>query len=216
MKKTWFGRTSRKKYQDYVIKDSKFIGRFNDMYQKFEDPWNQTLDIHNAYSYSRNCAIINLCRYKIKSVVEFGCGLGYFTNLIKQNIPSIKIKGIDISKEAIKKAKKNWPKLDFEVNNVRNIEKYSKYNAMLFAEIMWYILDDLDMIFGKMLNHFEGKYFLCNLVFYKGQQKYGTEYFTNLKELIEYVPFQMIGHCEATTTDTDAIETSTIFMIKQK
>ena len=30
-----------KRYQDYVIKDGKFIGKFEEMYQKFEDPRHQ-------------------------------------------------------------------------------------------------------------------------------------------------------------------------------
>ena len=28
------------KYQDLVIKNGKFIGKFKEMYQKFSDPWN--------------------------------------------------------------------------------------------------------------------------------------------------------------------------------
>ena len=28
------------KYQDYVIKDGKFVGEFDEMYKKFSDPWN--------------------------------------------------------------------------------------------------------------------------------------------------------------------------------
>ena len=27
------------KYQDYVIKNGKFVGRFDEMYQKISDPW---------------------------------------------------------------------------------------------------------------------------------------------------------------------------------
>ena len=27
-------------YQDFVIKNGKFIGQFEKMYQKFKDPWN--------------------------------------------------------------------------------------------------------------------------------------------------------------------------------
>ena len=30
------------KYQDLVIKDGKFVGEFEKMYQEFDDPWNQT------------------------------------------------------------------------------------------------------------------------------------------------------------------------------
>ena len=28
-----------KNYQDLVIKNGKFIGKFNDLYQNFNDPW---------------------------------------------------------------------------------------------------------------------------------------------------------------------------------
>lgn len=29
------------RYQDYVIRDGKFVGKFEEMYQKFDDPWHQ-------------------------------------------------------------------------------------------------------------------------------------------------------------------------------
>tara|TARA_Y200000002_G_scaffold247768_1_gene205126 strand:- start:26 stop:169 length:144 start_codon:yes stop_codon:yes gene_type:complete len=28
------------KHQDHVFKDRKFVGKFEEMYQKFSDPWN--------------------------------------------------------------------------------------------------------------------------------------------------------------------------------
>jgi hypothetical protein len=28
------------RYQDYVIKSGKFVGKFEEMYSKFSDPWN--------------------------------------------------------------------------------------------------------------------------------------------------------------------------------
>jgi hypothetical protein len=31
-----------KKYQDYVIKDGKLVDEFEQMYQDFEDPWEQS------------------------------------------------------------------------------------------------------------------------------------------------------------------------------
>ena len=27
------------KYKDFIIKDGKFIGKFEEMYKKFDDPW---------------------------------------------------------------------------------------------------------------------------------------------------------------------------------
>ncbi|MCK4735270.1 MAG: class I SAM-dependent methyltransferase [Methanophagales archaeon] len=115
-----------KRYQDYVIKDGKFIGKFEDMYQKFDDPWHQASNEYNSNSYSRNFAILNIRRYGIKSLVEFGCGLGYCTDLIHRST-GIKIKGVDISPTAIAKAKKPWPNLDFAVDNIQNIQNYSDF-----------------------------------------------------------------------------------------
>ena len=200
-------------YQDYVIKDGQFIGKFEEMYQKFDNPWNQASKEYNETSYSRNFAVLNMKRYGVKSLVEFGCGLGYNADFIYR-YTGIKIKGIDISHTSIDRAKQLFPHLDFEVGDVNNIEKYMEYDAILFAEITWYILDHLDAIFKKMLYSFRGKYFIHNLVFYKGQQKYGTDFFTNLEEFIDYVPFKLIGYAEATSIDDDTIETSTIFKIE--
>jgi len=47
------------KYQDFVIKNGVFIGKFEEMYQRFPDPWLQESEQHNVNSYSRNIAIIN-------------------------------------------------------------------------------------------------------------------------------------------------------------
>ena len=30
------------RYQDYVIKDGKFVGEFEQMYKDFDDPWEQS------------------------------------------------------------------------------------------------------------------------------------------------------------------------------
>ncbi len=51
------------RYQDYVIKDGKFIGRFEEMYQKFEDPWNQKACI--ADSYVRHATNVSIRKYHI-------------------------------------------------------------------------------------------------------------------------------------------------------
>ncbi|MFN6039949.1 MAG: hypothetical protein ACK452_15880, partial [Bacteroidota bacterium] len=76
-----------------------------------------------------------------------------------------------------------------------------------------YILPELNKLFEALNKNFKGKYLIVNQVFYKGTQKYGTEYFTNLNEFIEFVPFTLIGKCEATTINDSTIETSTIFKI---
>tara|TARA_B100000575_G_scaffold247405_1_gene212835 strand:- start:106 stop:273 length:168 start_codon:yes stop_codon:yes gene_type:complete len=54
------------KYQDLVIKDGKFIGDFEKMYQNFDDSWNQTKKgfVENSISKQVVCNYIN--NYNIK------------------------------------------------------------------------------------------------------------------------------------------------------
>ena len=202
------------KYQDLVIKDGRFIGKFDKMYQLFEDPWSQSKDGFVENNLSRQTVINFIKKYNIKSIVEFGCGLGKTTNYIHE-LTGVDIFGVDISQTAISKSKKKYPNLNFKVDNVENIISYKDYNCYFFSEITWYILeeDKLNNIFKKMSNDLKGKYFIHNLVFYKGQQKYGNDYFSNLKEFIEFCPFKLIGKVEIDFDDADTIETSTLFKI---
>jgi SAM-dependent methyltransferase len=197
-------------YHDYVISDGKFIGKFDEMYSKFTDPWTQSTQPNK---YSRMAGIIHLKNANIKSVLECGCGLGYYADWIYKETGIIP-KSIDLSATAIEKAKQLFPKLDFEIANVNtDLLKYKNYDCVMFSEIIWYILPDLKGIFNVLEAAFKNKYFIVNQVFYKGTQKYGTEYFTNLSEFIKYVPFTLVGQCEATTINDSTIETSTIFKI---
>jgi SAM-dependent methyltransferase len=199
-------------YHDFVIKDGAFIGKFEDMYKQFDDPWMQS---SQPNPYSRMACIQTMQKFGIHSVVEWGCGLGYYADAIHKHTGVIP-KSLDISPSAIEKAKKLFPHLDFDVADISQLAQYASYDAILFAEITWYVLPELQKIFDEMLRHMQGKYFLHNLVFYKGTQRYGTEYFTNLASFIEYVPFKLLGYCEATTEQDSTIETHTVFRIEPK
>jgi len=202
------------KYTDLVIKDGKFIGEFEKMYKNFEDPWSQSKSENVENSISRNIVINYIKKFKIKKIIECGCGLGKTTNYIHSNT-GVNILGIDISETSIKKAKKNYPHLDFKVDNIKNIATYINFDCFFFSEITWYILQDkmIDKLFESMKKELKGKYFIHNLVFYKGQQKYGKEYFKNLNEFINFCPFEMIGKVEVDMKNSQIIETSSIFKI---
>ncbi len=198
-------------YHDYVIKDGKFIGKFNEMYSRFDDPWTQSTQPNK---YSRMAGIIHLQNFGVKSVLECGCGLGYYANWIHREL-GIVPKSVDISDVAIEKAKQLFPHLDFEVADIcKDLPKYKDVDAVVFAEIIWYILPSLKDLFQMLKDNFAGKYFVVNQVFYKGTQKYGIEYFTNMREFINYVPFELVGQCEATMAKDSTIETSVIFRIQ--
>ncbi|SVD27565.1 uncharacterized protein METZ01_LOCUS380419 [marine metagenome] len=202
------------KYQDFVIKDGKFVGEFEKMYQQFEDPWDQTKKgyVENSISRQIVCNYINY--FQINSIVEFGCGLGKTTNFIYENT-GIDILGVDISETSIKKSKMTYPKLKFQLNDIDNIYEYKDYDCYFFSEITWYILEDnkIDKIFEIMKNSLKGKYFIHNLVFYKGQQKYGLDYFSTLDQFIEFCPFKLLSKTFTEFEESDSKETSTIFEI---
>ena len=202
------------KYQDYVIKDGKFVGEFEKMYKEFDDPWNQTSEGYVENSISRQIVCNYLKNFNIKSIVEFGCGLGKTTKFISDNT-GVDILGVDISKTSINKSKSKYPELKFEVNDISNIIEYNNYDCLFFSEITWYILENnkIDKIFDLMKKKLEGKYFIHNLVFYKGQQMYGLDYFSNLEQFIEFCPFKLIGKNYTEFEDTDFSETSSIFII---
>ncbi|BBH54077.1 methyltransferase domain-containing protein [Fluviispira sanaruensis] len=203
-----------KNYHDFVIKDGKFIGEFDEMYQNIEDSWFQSNIIE---SISRQIKLINLRKFGVRSAIEYGCGLGYFTNEIKKNTNCL-ITGVDISKTDIDKAKVLFPDVQFMVDEVTNIKNYAHSEAIIFAEITWYILDEIDKIFEIMLQYLPNKFFFQNLTFYQGgEQKYGRNYFTTLEEFIKYCPFKLIEKVEVTPSDAQkTIETHAVFKIIKK
>jgi SAM-dependent methyltransferase len=163
--------------------------------------------------YSRMAGMLHIKNFGITSILECGCGLGYYAEWIRKEI-GITPKSVDISEVAIQKAKNLFPHLDFEhADIVKDLIKNKHYDCIMLSEIIWYILPDLKTIFKILKKEFEGKYLIVNQVFYKRTQKYGTEYFTNLSEFIAYVPLTIIGKCEATIVNDTTIETSTIFKI---
>lgn len=198
-------------YHDYVIKDGKFVGEFESLYKSFEDPWHQSKAIDNL---SKTIVIDLIKKNNIKSMVEFGCGLGHSMNYI-QSETNIELLGIDISKTSILKAKKKFPHLSFVVDDISNICNYNNHSCFFFSEVTWYILENklIDNIFSEMLSKLKGKHFIHNLTFYKGQQKYGNDYFTNLNEFIDFCPFRLITKVEIDYAISDAINTSCLFEI---
>lgn len=206
----------KKTYHDYSIKDGKLIAKFEEMYQAFEDPWMQS---QQPNRYGRQIAIMNIKRYGIKNLVEYGCGLGYYANWINQET-GIVPRSIDISPTAVKKAKEKFPKLNFEVGDIKNLGNLpdkDKIDCILLADITWLILPDLKFVNEELMKHFSGKYLMNNFVTYKGNtQQYGRDFFTTTKEYIDFMPFKLIGYAEATTIDDYNIDSHTIFKIEPK
>lgn len=207
------------RYQDYVIKDGKFIGEFEKMYQKFDDPWFQTKEAD--ISYSRADTVTSIRKFGLKNILEVGCGLGYFTNYLTKSLPTSTVTGMDLSPTAVEKATVKFPKIKFFQGNLRDMEidLLKFYDCIVFAEIMWYILEGLDDIIKKLKLAFEytgGGILIVNQTFYKGEQQYGREFFTSQDEMIKYLGFDVLAKSSAENAGVSSYETHTVFKLNSE
>lgn len=90
-----------KDYHDYVIKDGRFIGAFEEMYQNIDDPWHHG----DATSIQYDLDLYLIGRFRICErgglVLDMGCGKGAFTARLKQQMPNVHILGVDVAPTAI-------------------------------------------------------------------------------------------------------------------
>lgn len=174
-----------KKYQDYVIRDGKFIGEFEQMYIDFEDPWNQSVIEENSLE---KLSVLNyIKRLKCTRVLELGCGLGHYTKKIHDY--GFDALGIDISETAVQKAKIKYPMCNFKVSDILNYDMYKQFNPeiIIMSEITWYVLDKLDTFLQFIKVNLPNVYIVHLLTTYpKGVQKYGNDKFTTLDEIMKY------------------------------
>jgi SAM-dependent methyltransferase len=174
------------RYQDYVIKDGKLVGEFEEMYRDHVDPWDQTT--REAFSAEKAIALNAISALKPATVMELGCGLGHFTSKIKA-LGVSRVVGIDISATAIEKARGTHTSCEFAIGDILDFHLYEKYNpdVIVLAEISWYVLDKLSAFITYMREQRPTTYLIHLLVTYSpGEQKYGKDQFTNLDEILRY------------------------------
>ncbi len=187
--------TKYSRYQDYVIKNGKFVGEFEQMYKDYDDPWEQTT--REQFVLEKKIGLEIIRNNGFKRVVEFGCGFGNYTSQIFGVTGNAL--GIDISKTAIDKAKAIHPNVDFVVGDILDFEVLRNYkpDCIVFGEITWYVLDKLSEFREFARNEFTGKGvgFLHLLVTYPAEkQQYGCEFFTDLQGIMEY--WDEINFCD--------------------
>lgn len=101
-------------YHDFVISNGKLVAEFEQMYQKSKDiPWHQDaqddwLDIRLTFELLKEFG-------KFDNITDFGCGLGYFLNLLrgacgKDDCAAV---GYDISTTCCARAARNFPEIEF-------------------------------------------------------------------------------------------------------
>ena len=170
---------------DFVIRDGVLIGDFDALYRSFEEPWDQRR--REAAALEKFIALELLRRNDHRAVIEFGCGLGYFTRRIHEVCGQAV--GVDIARSAIERARKLNPGPQYVVGDMLDTEVLDRFSpdAICLAEVSWYALGDLANFKSLIAERASGSGFLHLLMTYApGQQKYGTEVFVDLSGIIDF------------------------------
>jgi SAM-dependent methyltransferase len=179
-------------YRDYVIKNGKFIGAFEEMYQNIDDPW----CIGDAKDIQYDMILYLLEKYRIfpSRILDIGCGKGAFSSILKQKRPDAVILGIDISPTAIKKAKEKYSRNGLSFQDIDICKTYTeldtKFDLIIMSQLVWYILPEFESIVNKLIgsNLSENGFFIINQAFYSPEdQTYGKEIISTVQDLLGLV-----------------------------
>lgn len=85
-----------------------------------------------AYQPLVQCLVEQLQHLKPSSLLDSGCGEGYYSGCLKQALPETAIAGMDISKSAIQLAAKRYPEIAFSVASAKALPyQDARFDAML-------------------------------------------------------------------------------------
>jgi SAM-dependent methyltransferase len=200
-------------YRDYVIRDGKFIGAFEEMYQNIEDPWNHG----DATAIQYDLALLLLKRHDIcrkgGRILDIGCGKGAFTSRIRDALPSCSITGVDVSPTAIQHAREKYRSRNIEFHSLDIQKDFRKirpgYDLIVISQLVWYILPELEEILDYLIDHIlaGNGYLLINQAFYKPEeQTYGKDKICSVEDLLGYIRIPSIEMLESNRlTNHDAV-----------
>lgn len=172
-------------YQDFVIRDGVYIGQFEEMYQSStEIPWHQDITVDAIFS---DITVTILKHYCIESALDVGCGLGYMTDRLRREIPTLNyILGIDISETAISKARKMFTSADFSSEQISDIANRSeKFDVVISKDVLWYVLGQLPQ-YIKSVSSVSKKWIYFGQSFPENRPFYGEETFPDANALVRY------------------------------
>jgi trans-aconitate methyltransferase len=147
---------SNSDYRDYVFKDGRFIGAFEEMYRHAgEIPWHQDQNAFGIFS-ELDIAILRHLhkRYGFRSVCDVGCGLGYMSERIRTEVPAdgaLSVHGLDISPTAVASARASFPSIHFEVADPLHSDLghlAGRFDLVFVKEVLWYVLEGLERFFS--------------------------------------------------------------------
>ena len=179
-------------YHDYVIKDGKFIGEFEQMYQHVADPW-RCVEQADAFKNQLLLGAVRHVEGDVKRALDVGCGLGALTNRLHHALPWAEWSASDVSPTAVERASKAYPRIRFFVHDLGRPDALPFGPGLLdlitMAEVMWYVLPHLSVIFGQFhrLLRPGGHFIVLQYFLRPEEQQYGKEIVASPNDLLLFV-----------------------------
>lgn len=173
------------RYQDYVIREGRYVGRFEEMYRNSaEIPWHQDETANAIFS---DVTIAILRKRRVASMLDVGCGLGYMTARMKSEIPSLeRIVGLDISETAITRARQMFAGIDFCAGSLDAIDAVPGFDVVVSKDVIWYVLDDLPSYLEQLARR-STRWVYIGQSFPERRPFFGDHLLPDAAALLEYV-----------------------------
>jgi SAM-dependent methyltransferase len=168
----------------------RFIGDFDALYASEPDPWGQSGEGEEMFSYyivSRARLSDGISRLlpmgdKIRGL-EIGAGHGHCLKWLNAAMPNLDWVGLDISSIAVNRARVIHPDLKFFVGDIRKEwDNYGtkrlggEFDVVILSQCLWYVLAEIkDAVRNMTQLCRRGGLIVVSQGFLRGEQKYGRE-----------------------------------------
>lgn len=163
-----------------------FVGDFDGLYAQDLDPWGQSGtaggDMARYYRNARHrlCQAVQRHVFSRGERLEVGCGLGHVLPMLADADPDGEWAGLDISQEAISRARWLHPEHLFLIGDIAGDLParvgFSRYEAVILNQVLWYILERMDRAVVNCRRILKpGGVLIVSQAFLKGRQRYGAE-----------------------------------------
>lgn len=173
------------RYQDYVFKDGEYVGHFEEMYKNSaEIPWHQDKHVNAIFS---DLTISILKHRKVKTMLDVGCGLGYLTARMKDEIPFLeRIVALDISETAIARAKQMFSGIEFCAGDLDTVDGAETFEVVVSRDVLWYVLADLPSYLSRLVR-FSSHWVYIGQSFPERRPFFGDHLLPDATALLEYL-----------------------------
>ena len=162
-------------------------GEFEAMYQDIDDPWGCHANSDSLENKIFRSLILENDRQSYKKVLDIGCGMGDGTHRLFCSLNKAHVTGIDISATAIEKAVSKYPDLKFETKNIMVEQIGTGFDLVILSEVLWYILDDLNGVWMKILSSLQPNGILAIKQYFPDCQKYGNQIIDGLADFENFL-----------------------------